>query len=527
MKNTGPLQFTEHHRFFVYREFLLSPLDRRMLTEVYQPMIGHGALAFYQTLYQQIEGERIGYSAGEQQRSLFYTMGIELNEQGRRLFIQYSSQLEALGLLQTVRRCLPKRDEWIYVYQLIVPLSPRVFFMHAQYPFLLRDCIGQHAYHSLQAKWKMETPVLLLDPSATQENVTVQFEERFRVTDEDTQSNGAGVRMIMDGPPQTAAMNNINAHVFSLQDLLMRTPKTSARRSIIQRLEHQPDVLSSINYIALKHQLSLANLCRILDEEDGVFDVQGRFFYDQLDRAAREWRQHQTQREEQVSKHVGKIAKTNAALGGTGQDHAEEPRIVEPEVLSLVTRLGVPVMLTGKLTIAEYASKMQGLPFTQFIKLFLGDQPIPQRILALLERVNYYYRIHDDVINVLTHFMYTNGLPWNETFVEKTTNEWLMSRMTDFSDAVLFFERKTNQLRSNMDKQNGQAGSATSGRETRDRATATAATRPSGNKKPTTNARPQMNVAPSEADPAISAEKLEEIRNKARAYEVERKKEGG
>lgn len=530
MKNTSPLQFTEHHRFFVYRDFMMSPLERRMLSEVYQPMVGHGALAFYNTLYQQIDGERIGYSAGEQQRSLFYSMGIELNEQGRRILIQYSSQLEALGLLQTVRRCLPKQDEWIYVYQLQAPLHPRAFFMHLQYPFLLRDCLGQHAYQSLQAKWKVEMPEILSDPSATQENVSVLFEERFRISEPSaTEDSSNAVRMTMDGPVQFVKTSNVHANVFSLQDLLMRTPRTSSRRAFIQRLENHPDVLAAINYIALKHELSLSTVCRLLDEEDGVFDTQGRFSHEQLERAARECRQHQQQREEKVSKQVGKLNKANLALVQSASE-TESADQVDPQITALVTRLGIPMMLDGKLTIAEYASKIQGLPFTQFIKLFLGDQPIPQRILALLERVNYYYGIRDEVINVLTHFMYTNGLPWNENFVEKTTNEWLMSRMTDFADAVLFFERKTNQLRQQIDKQSAQGSNA----QSKDQRAASSATQPPRNttsnnnaKRNTTNVRPQMNVASAEPDVAISAEKLEEIRRKARDYEDQRKKEGG
>lgn len=76
------LHFTENHRFCVYRDFCLSSLDSRMLSSVYQPMVGAFAISLYHLLFQQIPIEKLGYSPLEQQRRLFLTLGLEPSEKG-------------------------------------------------------------------------------------------------------------------------------------------------------------------------------------------------------------------------------------------------------------------------------------------------------------------------------------------------------------------------------------------------------------------------------------------------------------
>src|SRR6478752_5183527 len=104
MRITNMLHFTENHRFCVNRDFSLSGLDYKMLTMMYQPMVGAYAITLYQTLSQQLSSERTGYSPLEQQRRLFLMLELEQGERGRKFFIEQSSKLEAIGLLQTSRK---------------------------------------------------------------------------------------------------------------------------------------------------------------------------------------------------------------------------------------------------------------------------------------------------------------------------------------------------------------------------------------------------------------------------------------
>ena len=124
MRMTNMLHFTENHRFCVYRDFALSSLDYKMLSKVYQPMIGALAVGVFSTLYQQLTGDVVGFSALEQQRTLFLSLDLEPGERGRKIFVEQTSKLEAVGLLQTTRRFLPDTEDYIYEYQLYEPLAP-------------------------------------------------------------------------------------------------------------------------------------------------------------------------------------------------------------------------------------------------------------------------------------------------------------------------------------------------------------------------------------------------------------------
>ncbi|GIQ64877.1 hypothetical protein PACILC2_34450 [Paenibacillus cisolokensis] len=119
--------FTEHHRYYIFRGFSLSPLDEHMLSHVYQPMIGASAISLYRLLYHHVAEGRTGYSSLEQQRKLLLGLGLDMNERGRKRLIADASRLEAVGLLQTSRLFVPDNDDFVYEYELIAPLSPDEF----------------------------------------------------------------------------------------------------------------------------------------------------------------------------------------------------------------------------------------------------------------------------------------------------------------------------------------------------------------------------------------------------------------
>ncbi len=526
MKNTSPLQFTEHHRFYVFRDFSLSPIGQRTMWELYQPMVGHGAVAFYQTLYRQIEEERLGYSAPEQQRSLFYAMGLELGENGRRTLIGYTSQLEAVGLLRTTRCNVPKQDERIYVYYIEQPLHPRQFFEHMQLPLLLKDCLGKHAFDHLLSKWTTETPSELLDEDLNFQDLSVDFASRFKLSMTDS-SGGAAMRPIvpMGQPVGKSSTDQTITQAFSYDDLVARMPKRSTRRKFIVKLKEQPQVLSEINYIAVKHAIPLTSMCRMLDDIDGVFDEQGRFYAHVLDQAAKEEHQHQVRRNKKLTVESGKAQTAQAPSGDLNHNQLSEQQ------LAWLERLPVPAMLTGKLTSAEYLVRILQLPHTQFIQLFLGHQPVHERTTAKLDQANYYSGCSDPALNVLIHFMYSNGLSWNETYVDKVINEWTMSRMISFEDAVMYFEKKTKLLADQPKKDtNGNRKGLKSGEGNYQSSKKT--NPPSQTSHPNWQHRPTrpnveiMQVSEVDQGNEIAPEKLAEIRRKAREYEENVAKKG-
>src|SRR5690625_4513748 len=111
MRITNPLHFTEQHRFSVFREFSLSPLDYKILASIYQPIVGALAIGLYTQLFQQLPAEQVGYSELDLQRSLFLALDVKPGDRGRKLLAEQASRLEAVSLLETNRSYFPN-DEY-------------------------------------------------------------------------------------------------------------------------------------------------------------------------------------------------------------------------------------------------------------------------------------------------------------------------------------------------------------------------------------------------------------------------------
>lgn len=158
MRMSNMHHFTEHHRYVAYREFSLSELDRKMLSHVYQPMVGAFAIGLYHLLYQHAPADRVGYSGIDAQRRLFLLLGLEPSEKGRTYFVEQTSKLEAVGLLQTSRMLLPDMEEYMYEYELQPPLSPHDFFRTQHLTLLLRDFVGKYAVLNLRSNSVRASP---------------------------------------------------------------------------------------------------------------------------------------------------------------------------------------------------------------------------------------------------------------------------------------------------------------------------------------------------------------------------------
>src|SRR5690625_2353688 len=182
MRITNPLHFTEQHRFSVYRDFSLSPLDYKMLATVYQPIVGALAIGLYTQLFQQLPAEQVGYSELDLQRALFLAVDLKPGEQGRRVLAEQASRLEAVSLMET-SRCHFPNDESVYLYRLQKPLDPYEFFQTQHLALLLRDKLGDAPFRALQSGFQSETSAeeKFNDQAVFVEDVTIPFYEWFQL----------------------------------------------------------------------------------------------------------------------------------------------------------------------------------------------------------------------------------------------------------------------------------------------------------------------------------------------------------
>ncbi|MCR4879988.1 MAG: DnaD domain protein [Bacilli bacterium] len=124
----------QHDVFRVYRATLVADYDRETLTNLYQPLVGYGALALYFTLWSESDLQRV--TPVNAHEALLAKMKISVGE-----FIKARKALEGVGLIKTYLE--DNNGAKIYSYELYAPKSPNEFFSDTLLYGLLINYIGE------------------------------------------------------------------------------------------------------------------------------------------------------------------------------------------------------------------------------------------------------------------------------------------------------------------------------------------------------------------------------------------------
>ncbi len=151
--------------YVVVNKTILSPQDRKLLTMLYQPIIGYVSVSLYFSLIEDMD--RIEINSEElTHHHLMATMQLKLDD-----IVVARKKLEAIGLLKTYYR---KENINHYVYALYSPLSANEFFNHPILNIVLYNNLGKKEYDKVQDYFKVPK-VNLKD----YEDITVTFKEVF------------------------------------------------------------------------------------------------------------------------------------------------------------------------------------------------------------------------------------------------------------------------------------------------------------------------------------------------------------
>ena len=120
--------------FKVHKATLVADYDRETLTNLYQPLVGYGALALYFTLWSEGDMQRVNPVSAHE--TLLAKMKISVGE-----FIKARKALEGVGLLRTYLE--DNNGAKIYTYELFAPKTPNEFFSDTLLYGLLINYIGE------------------------------------------------------------------------------------------------------------------------------------------------------------------------------------------------------------------------------------------------------------------------------------------------------------------------------------------------------------------------------------------------
>ncbi|AOZ91994.1 DnaD domain protein [Paenibacillus crassostreae] len=437
MRIKSLLNYTENHQYYVYRNFCLSSLDDRMLSSIYQPMVGAFAISFYRLLFQQIPIEKIGYSNIDQQRHLFLTLGMEPSESGRKALIEQASKLEAVGLLQTSRIYIPENDDYMYEYELTAPLSPAEFFNTQHLTLLLRDKIGKFAVLSLREKLWAKEPDEWSGATQNKENISLPFYEIFElnthVIDYELEQALSEVSTTRHSGLQVGE----EANILNYADIILRFPKKSNNRQYVEKLRFNFEQMGIVNYVVNKYDLTVQDLCRLLDE-DGIFTAEGDIILDELQHQAnlhfRQGKKRQEQREVQANKIISIRKAEEKPEGSLQMEHA----------VQMEYYVEVPMQFKSKCDIHQYNMILRNEPYTKLLKtLFPGA--VPDNFIDIFEKIDLSYKLPGEVINILIHYLIsllaTGGdQRINRNFVEAIASNMLLKQINTYEKAVQYIK---------------------------------------------------------------------------------------
>ena len=211
-------------KFTIINKSNSTDYDKKILTDLYQPIVGSLSILIYMTLFNQVKADTL-LSKELDHESILRILGINMD-----LFRVNKEKLEGIGLIKTYK----KNSEFIYV--LYKPLDAFSFFNNPLLNTLLYNNLGNKLYKDILKEYKN----IKIDLSEYSE-VTKSFDQVFKTTSLLTLNNMdvinyeyAKIKMasvidfefVLDGLPNISEslkedLNNI-AFLYNLKDSELR-----------------------------------------------------------------------------------------------------------------------------------------------------------------------------------------------------------------------------------------------------------------------------------------------------------------
>ncbi len=151
--------------FVVVNRTILNESDRKIISMLYQPIIGSMAVSLYYTLWADLDKTEL-LSGEYTHHHLMTSLRIKMDS-----IVTARKKLEAVGLLKTF---VKKGNVNSYVYEMFSPISASEFFNHPVLNIVLYNNIGKKEYENLLKYFKV--PRINL---STYEELTCSFDEVF------------------------------------------------------------------------------------------------------------------------------------------------------------------------------------------------------------------------------------------------------------------------------------------------------------------------------------------------------------
>lgn len=381
-------------RYTVAASGLLHDYDRKVLTLLYQPLIGSVCFSLYMTLWAELEENRL-WSSSNSHHSLMNFMDMGLKD-----IYEARLKLEGIGLLKVY----VNKDEETrsFIYELLPPLTPEQFFLDGMLNIYLYKKLGRNQFMRLKrffSEQKVKT-------ATGYEEVTKAFQDVF-------QSGHPGSFEIDDEVVQLMNESEVEGYIgrqeqegiqIGNEDFNFELLQAGLNESLVPKKAITVKVKESISNLAFLYgidPIQMKNIVISAVNEDNEINI------DELRKSARDWYQFQNQ--DQLPSLIDRVQPA------IHQTHKKQPETQEEELIRYL----------------EITSPRQ------LLKDISGGAEPSKGDLQIIEDVMFQQKLLPGVINALIQYvMLKTDMKLTKGYVEKIAGHWARKKIKTPREAI-------------------------------------------------------------------------------------------
>ncbi|MBA2873771.1 replication initiation and membrane attachment family protein [Thermaerobacillus caldiproteolyticus] len=404
----------EHHwkelipvdRYTVRSNGILHDFDRKVITLLYQPLIGHRAFSLYMTLWSELEQQLWGEETTH--HSLMAIMQCSLKD-----IYDERLKLEGIGLLKTYVN--HEQDPKQFIYELQPPLTPEQFFTDGVLNVFLYNRIGKTKFHKL--KQFFSTPSIdrtKFSPVTRSFNdifYSVHPEQMVAVMNDETKND----LRVSDGYEY---IGRSEEH-YTLDDEIFDFELFFAGLSthIVPKRAITTKVREAIKKLAFLYGIGPLDMQKLVMN---VIDPSWHIDIDALRKAARDW--YQFERGESLP---SLSARVQPLPYRTMTD--VEPKTKEEQLIKQLETIS---------------------PRQLLIDISGGAEP-SMSDLQLIEDIMFQQKLLPGVVNVLIYYvMLRTDMKLSKAYVEKIASHWARKKIRTVKEAMELAKREAKKYQS-------------------------------------------------------------------------------
>lgn len=261
------------------------------------------------------------------------------------------------------------------------------------------------------------------------ENISVPFYELFRLNTQvvDLELEQALSEFAPNRESNLPAIDDEDGIQYS--DIIVRFPRQSANRQHVENLRLDKEQMAAIRYVVRKYGLSVQDVCRLLDE-DGIFTDRSEVKLDVLQHKANSIFRQEIKREEDKQRYMQKVIEFH-------RKPEENPPVQEEQPVQMEYYLEVPDKFIDQCDIHQYNMILRNEPYLSVLKRFFPGA-IPRTVLDIFEKLDLQYKLKEEVINVLIHYIGYYKHDWKRSFIDSIAADMLGKQVGSYEQAVQY-----------------------------------------------------------------------------------------